>query len=58
VGKITLPIQGRTVEILARTPGPGLRAGEPVVVSRIIDEQVVEVVTPQSHVVKPAAFAE
>ena len=57
-GKITLPIQGRTIEVLARTPGPGLRAGEPVVVSRVIDEQIVEVVTPQSHVVKPAAFAE
>ena len=57
-GKITLPIQGRTIEVLARTPGPGLRAGEPVVVSRVIDEQIVEVVTPQSYVVKPAAFAE
>ena len=57
-GKITLPIQGRTIEVLARTPGPGLRAGEAVVVSRVIDEQIVEVVTPQSHVVKPAAFAE
>lgn len=57
-GKITLPIQGRTIEILARTPGPGLRAGDPVVVSRIIDEHIVEVVLPQRCVVKPPAFAE
>lgn len=57
-GKITLPIQGRTIEILARTPGPGLRAGDPVVVSRIIDEHIVEVVLPQRYVAKPPAFAE
>lgn len=57
-GKITLPIQGRTIEILARTPGPGLRAGDPVVVSRVIDEHIVEVVLPQRFSAKPAAFAE
>jgi hypothetical protein len=57
-GKITLPIQGRTIEILARTPGPGLRAGDPVVVSRIIDAHIVEVVMSPCHVAKPAAFAE
>ncbi|WP_435010812.1 hypothetical protein P12x_002098 [Tundrisphaera lichenicola] len=57
-GKITLPIQGRTIEILARTPGPGLRTGETVVVSRVIDEKIVEVVTPPAHLVKPASFAE
>lgn len=57
-GKITLPIQGRTIEILARTPGPGLRTGDPVVVSRIIDEHIVEVVLPQRYVAKPPAFAE
>jgi hypothetical protein len=57
-GKVTLSIQGRTIEVLARTPGPELRAGERVVVSRVIDEQTVEVVTQQSWVVKPAALAE
>jgi hypothetical protein len=57
-GKITLPIQGRTIEILARTPGPGLRAGDPVVVSRVIDEHIVEVVLSQRLTAKPAAFAE
>jgi len=57
-GKITLSIQGRTIEVLARTPGPELRAGERVVVSRVIDEQTVEVVTQQSWVVKPTALAE
>jgi hypothetical protein len=57
-GKITLPIQGRTIEILARTPGPGLRAGDPVVVSRVIDEHIVEVVLPRRFEAKPAAFAD
>jgi len=57
-GKITLPIQGRTIEILARTPGPALRAGDPVVVSRVIDEHIVEVVLPHRLAAKPAAFAE
>lgn len=59
-GKIALPIQGRIVEMPARTPGPGLRAGDPVVVSRIIDEdrQIVEVVIPQRYTAKPASFAE
>ena len=57
-GKVTLPIQGRTIEVLARTPGPGLRAGDPVVVSRIIDEHIVEVVLPQRYATKPPAFAE
>ena len=57
-GKITLPIQGRTIEVPARTPGPALAAGEPVVVSRIIDERIVEVVLFQPQVVKPASFAE
>jgi len=57
-GKITLPIQGRTIEVLARTPGPGLRAGDPIVVSRIIDEQIVEVVLSPRLAAKPAAFTE
>lgn len=57
-GKITLPIQGRTIEVLARTPGPALRTGDPVVVSRVIDEQTVEVVTPQSLIDKPDPLPE
>ncbi|WP_406697755.1 hypothetical protein V5E97_02710 [Singulisphaera sp. Ch08] len=57
-GKITLPIQGRTIEVLARTPGPSLRTGDPVVVSRVIDEQIVEVVAPQDAIFKPAPFPE
>ncbi len=57
-GKITLPIQGRTIEILARTPGPELRTGEPVVVSKVIDDRTIEVVAPQSLVVKSAPLAE
>ena len=56
-GKIFLPIQGRTIEITARTPGPELAPGEPVVVSRIIDDRVVEVVIPHHLVSKPPAFA-
>jgi hypothetical protein len=57
-GKITLPIQGRTIEVRAKTPGPELRLGEAVVVHRILDDQTVEVVLPQAHVVKPAALVE
>lgn len=59
-GKIALPIQGRIVAIPARTPGPGLRAGDPVVVIRVIDEgrHVVEVVVPERYAAKPAPFAD
>lgn len=42
-GKVTVPVQGRTIEVLARTTGPELRTGEPVVVLRVIDDQTVEV---------------
>jgi hypothetical protein len=42
-GKVTIPVQGRTIEVLARTPGPELRTGEPVVVLRVLDDQTVEV---------------
>lgn len=57
-GKVVLPIQGRLVEILARTPGPALRAGDPVVVSRVVDEgrHIVEVVLPERYASKPASF--
>ena len=56
-GKIFLPIQGRTIEVTARTPGPDLAPGEPVVISRIIDDRVVEVVIPHHLPGKPPAFA-
>lgn len=59
-GKVVLPIQGRIVAIPARTPGPGLRAGDPVVVSRVVDEgrHLVEVVVPERYAAKPASFAD
>ena len=56
-GKIFLPIQGRTIEVIARTPGPELAPGEPIVISRIIDDRVVEVVIPHHLAPKPPAFA-
>lgn len=58
VGKVTVVLQGRTMEVDARTPGPMLRSGEEVVVSRIIDHRTVEVVCPASHVVKPVALTD
>ncbi len=57
-GKITLPIQGRTIEVKARTPGPELRLGEPVVVTRVIDGQTVEVATPEAAIAKPVPLTE
>lgn len=57
VGKVTLVVQGRSVEVEARTPGPELRSGEKVVVSRVIDGRTVEVVDPASHLVKPVALS-
>ncbi len=56
VGKVTLVLQGRSIEMEARTPGPELRAGEEVVVSRLLDDRTVEVVDPTSHVVKPVSL--
>lgn len=53
VGKVTLVLQGRTVELEARTPGPELRTGEEVVVSRVLDDRTVEVVAPSHQLVKP-----
>ena len=57
-GKITLPIQGRTIEVLAQTAGPALAGGEPVLVSRVINERIVEVVLAQPRISKPAPLAE
>ncbi len=42
-GKVTIPVQGRTIEVLARTSGPELHTGEAVVVRRVLDDQTVEV---------------
>lgn len=43
VGKVTVHVQGRTVEITAKTTGPDLPTGANVVVQRIIDKKTVEV---------------
>lgn len=56
VGKVTVVLQGRSIEVEARTPGPELRGGEEVVISRVLDDRTVEVVCPASHVVKPVAL--
>jgi hypothetical protein len=57
-GKVTLPIQGRTIEVRARTTGPALLTGEPAVVLRVIEGRILEVVAPEGVVEKPAALAE
>ncbi len=57
-GKVMLPLQGRTVEVVARTPGPELRPGEPVVVCRVIDDHSVEVVAAHAYVNKPPALVD
>jgi len=57
-GKIFLPIQGRSVEVYARTPGPELRPGEAVVVCRAIDDHTVEVVAAHAYVEKPPALVD
>lgn len=44
-GKVTVKVQGRTVEFLARTRGTMLPTGHPVVVSNVVDHQTVEVVS-------------
>lgn len=43
VGKVTVTVQGRTVEMLAKTKGPLLPTGTAVVVVDILDQQTVEV---------------
>jgi hypothetical protein len=57
-GKVFLPIQGRSVEVIARTTGPELRPGEPVVVCRAIDDHTVEVVAAHAYLDKPAAVVD
>lgn len=43
VGKVTIEIQGRTIEVRAKTSGPMLATGTRVVVHAVLDEQTVEV---------------
>jgi hypothetical protein len=57
-GKVMLPIQGRLLEVAARTPGPELRAGEPVIVCRILNDHTVEVVAAHAYVTKPPALVD
>lgn len=57
VGKVTVVLQGREIELAARTPGPDLRAGEEIVVARVLDDRTVEVVDIASYSVKPAPLA-
>jgi len=45
MGKVTVKVQGRTVELKARTRGTMLPTGHPVIVSNILDHQTVEVVS-------------
>jgi hypothetical protein len=44
VGKATITSQGRTIELKARTPGPELKTGSTIQVSKVLDWQTVEVV--------------
>ncbi len=56
IGKVTIVLQGRTVELAARTPGPELRTGEKVVVSRVIDDRTVEVVAEAAYLAKEVSL--
>jgi hypothetical protein len=40
-GKVTIVLQGRTVELKARTNGPLLKTGAEVVVTHLLDNQTV-----------------
>lgn len=44
VGKVTIEIQGRTIEVRAKTKGAMLATGTPIVVNAVLDDQTVEVV--------------
>lgn len=57
-GKVTVPVQGRLEELHAVTPGPELRSGEPVVVTRVVDGETVEVVAEAAYVAKSEMLAE
>lgn len=58
VGKVTLPVQGRLMEVLARTPGPELHVGEEVAVCRALDGETVEVVAAAAYAEKPVPIPE
>lgn len=45
IGKVTVKAQGRTVELKARTRGTMLPTGHPVIVSKVLDHQTVEVIS-------------
>ena len=49
-GKVTVIVQGRTVELSAMTEGPELRTGTSIVINRILDRQTVQVVRDESPV--------
>jgi hypothetical protein len=57
-GKVFLTIQGRSIEVFARTPGPELRPGEAVMVCRAIDDHTVEVVAAHAYVNKPPVLVD
>lgn len=57
VGKATVIAQGREVELAARTPGPDLRSGDAIVVTRRLDEWTIEVVAASAYVPKPQAMS-
>lgn len=42
-GKVTITVQGRSVELKARTSGPELATGVEIIVSKLLDPQTVEV---------------
>lgn len=58
VGKIIVPVQGRSEEVRAVTSGPELRSGEPVVVVHAIDNRTLEVVSQGAYVEKAASLAD
>jgi hypothetical protein len=58
VGKIIITVQGRSEELRAITPGPELRAGEAVVVTRVVDERTLEVVDQAAYVDKAGMLAD
>lgn len=55
VGKVIVPVQGRSEELRAVTPGPELRPGESVVVTRVVDDRTLEVVDRAAYVAKAGA---
>ncbi|WP_152049350.1 NfeD family protein [Tautonia marina] len=58
VGKVIVPVQGRSEEVRAVTSGPELRPGEAVVVVHAIDDRTLEVVAQSAYVAKTASLAE